>query len=258
MMPRSERVRERHRLSSTAGAGPLFPGTTLGRVSLLRRTKADRDAPGSSASVDLTKTAADTSAAGDEAPAGKEAPVGKGRPTPKRRDAQGIKRGPVAPPPMTQREAMRRAKESSKSLTKEERRALAAERRKRMARGDQDSLLARDRGPVREWVRDQVDQRFNLAGLLMPLAIASFIVLLVPNPYVQAYGPMVMLVAILAAVVDGIVFGRQLGRRARAQFPNGDPTGLSMSGRALGFYAFNRATLPRRWRIPKAKPRSKK
>lgn len=180
-----------------------------------------------------------------------EPTTGKGRPTPKRRDAQGVKRGPVAPPPMTQREAIRRAKESGKSLTKQERRAQAAERRQRMMRGDDAYLLARDRGKVRAFVRDQVDGRRNLAGLLMPLAVVSFIVLLVPNPYVQTYGPMLLLVAILAAVADGIVFGRRLARQVRAEFPGGDPAGLSTSGRALGFYAFNRAVMPRRWRVPK-------
>ena len=35
--------------------------------------------------------------------------VGKGRPTPKRREAEG-RRGPVAPPPKTQREAIKRSK----------------------------------------------------------------------------------------------------------------------------------------------------
>ncbi|MEU2126712.1 DUF3043 domain-containing protein, partial [Nocardia niwae] len=38
------------------------------------------------------------------------ATAGKGRPTPKRRDAQGKRRGPVAPAPLTAKEARARRK----------------------------------------------------------------------------------------------------------------------------------------------------
>lgn len=177
--------------------------------------------------------------------------TGKGRPTPKRRDAEGVRRGPVAPPPRTQREAIKRSREGGKKLTKEERRALSAERRERMARGDDNYLMARDKGKVRAFVRDQVDTRRNLAGLLMPMAILSFIILLVPNAYVQTFGPLVLLVLILAAVADTTVLGSRLAKQVRAEFPQGDGTTLSRTGRALGFYAFNRAIMPRRWRVPR-------
>ncbi|MDQ6658900.1 MAG: DUF3043 domain-containing protein [Actinomycetota bacterium] len=178
-------------------------------------------------------------------------PGAKGRPTPKRRDAEGLRRGPIAPPPMTQREAAKRSKEGAKSLTKAERKALSAERRERMKRGDDAFLMSRDKGKVRAWVRDQVDIRRNLAGLLMPLAVLSFVVLLIRNPLVQTFGPVILIIAILAAVVDGTVFGRRLAKDVRAEFPKGDGTNLSSTGRALGFYAFNRAMMPRRWRVPK-------
>ncbi|MTD17342.1 DUF3043 domain-containing protein [Nakamurella sp. YIM 132087] len=177
--------------------------------------------------------------------------VGKGRPTPKRRDAQGGHRGPVAPPPRTQKEAVQRSKAQGKTMTKDERRAAAAERREKMMRGDDAYVLPRDRGEVRAYVRDVVDTRRNLAGILLPVAVIAFVVLLIPSAIIQLYGPLVMLIAILAAVADGIVFGRQLGRRVREKFPKGDNSGLSTKGRALGFYAFNRACLPRRWRVPR-------
>lgn len=176
--------------------------------------------------------------------------LGKGRPTPKRRDAEG-RRGPVAPPPRTQREAVKRSKAGGKSLTKDERRALAAERRERMMRGDDKYVLPRDKGAVRAYVRDLVDARRNFAGLLLPIALLSFLVLIVPVPLVQAYGPMVLMVAIVAAVIDTTIFGRQISRKVRAKFPHGDNSGMSMKGSALGFYAFNRACLIRKWRVPR-------
>jgi hypothetical protein len=178
--------------------------------------------------------------------------VGKGRPTPKRREAEG-KRGPVPPPPMTQREAAKRrtTTPSGKPLTKDEKRAQTAERRERMMRGEDAYLLPRDRGPVRAYVRDLVDARRNIAGLLLPLALVSFLILLVPIPIITVYGPLVLMVAILAAVVDSVIFGRQLSRKVANKFPNGDKSGQSTRGSSLGFYAFNRACLIRRWRVPR-------
>ena len=176
--------------------------------------------------------------------------VGKGRPTPKRNQATG-RRGPVAPPPKTQREAVKRSKEVGKTLTKDERRVQSTERRERMMRGDDAYVLPRDRGPVRAFVRDATDSRRNIAGILLPVAVLSFIVLLINNPTVQVVGPFILLIAILAAVVDSIIFGRQLARQVADRFPKGDPSGLSIRPRSLSFYAFNRACLIRKWRVPR-------
>ncbi|WP_090482426.1 DUF3043 domain-containing protein [Nakamurella panacisegetis] len=180
-----------------------------------------------------------------------EAPtVGKGRPTPKRSQAE-ARRGPVAPPPKTQREAIKRSKEVGKTLTKDEKRTQSNQRRERMMRGDDAYVLPRDRGPVRAFVRDLTDARRNVAGILLPVALLSFVILLIRNQTVQLIGPFILLIAILAAVVDAIIFGRQLSRRVAERFPKGDPAGLSIRPRALGFYAFNRACLIRKWRVPR-------
>ncbi len=201
-------------------------------VSFLRRKTADQ--------------ASDTAVAVvPQAPA-----VGKGRPTPKRSEAQG-RRGPVAPPPKTQREAVKRSKEVGKTLTKDEKRVASGERRERMMRGDDAYVLPRDRGPVRAFVRDVTDSRRNIAGILLPVALLSFIILLIRNQTVQLIGPLILLVAIVAAVADSIVFGRQLSRRVAEKFPKGDPSGLSVKPRSLAFYAFNRACLIRKWRVPR-------
>jgi hypothetical protein len=199
----------------------------------------------------LRRKPTDSTESDPVAPVEEELPtVGKGRPTPKRREAEG-RRGPVAPPPKTQREAIKRSKEQGKSLSKDEKRAMARTNRERMMSGDEKYVLPRDRGKVRAYVRDLVDTRRNVAGILLPIALLSFVILLIPFPLVQAYGPLVLLVAIVAAVVDSIVFGRQLAKKVRQKFPNGDGSGLSTKGSSLGFYAFNRACLIRRWRVPR-------
>ena len=46
----------------------------------------------------------------------------------------------------------------------------------------------------------------------------------------QAYGPLVLLVAIIAAVIDSVIFGRQLAKKVKRKFPNGDNSGLVDQG----------------------------
>ncbi|MFI9818756.1 DUF3043 domain-containing protein [Saccharothrix variisporea] len=169
---------------------------------------------------------------------------GKGRPTPKRREAEGKRRGPVPPPPRTQREALKRMR--GNKVSKEERRAAAVERRKRMMAGEDKYLLPRDRGPVKAYIRDVVDSRRNLMGLFMPLAILVFVALLVPAPQVQQYATLVTTFMLLAMVVEGFVLGRYVTKRVRAKFPQDTTRGLS-----IGWYSFIRASQLRRLRVPK-------
>ncbi|GLY66164.1 DUF3043 domain-containing protein [Amycolatopsis taiwanensis] len=173
---------------------------------------------------------------------------GKGRATPSRREAEGKRRGPVAPPPRTMREAMKRNKELRKANPnyKAERRAEVRERQRRMAEGDERYLLPRDRGPVKAHVRDLVDSRRNFAGLFMPMGVLMIVLLVVPLAIVQQYGTLLFLVLLLSMAVDGFLSGRRISRQVRAKFPK-----ETISGRSVGWYAFVRSTQIRKLRIPK-------
>lgn len=173
---------------------------------------------------------------------------GKGRATPKRRDAEGKRRGPVAPPPRTMREAMKRNRELKKANPnyKAERRAEARERQRRMAEGDERYLLPRDRGPVKAYVRDLVDSRRSFAGLFMPLGVLMIILLLVPSLVIQQYGMLLFLIILVSMAIDGFISGRRITKQVRAKFRN-----ETISGRSIGWYAFVRSTQLRRLRIPK-------
>ncbi len=177
------------------------------------------------------------------------ATTGKGRPTPKRREAEAKRRGPVPPPPRTQREASRLAKANRPD--REQRRRDAAERRERMAAGDQRYLLPRDRGPVREYVRDLVDSRPHLSGMFMPLAIIVVASLLLPFPNAQRFLSLFCTIALLAMLGEGILLGAQTTRKARLRFPDEKINALG-----TGWYAFTRASQLRRLRVPK--PRVKR
>ncbi|WP_285502849.1 DUF3043 domain-containing protein [Actinokineospora sp. NBRC 105648] len=173
---------------------------------------------------------------------------GKGRPTPKRREAEGRKRGPVPPPPKTTREAMRRARGN-----KEDRKALAAQRkeqrveqRKRMNEGDDRYLMPRDRGPVKAYVRDLVDAKRNLLGLFMPLAVLVFVSLLSSSLVVQQYATLACLLMLIAMIIEATLNGRRIARLVRQKFPKEAVRGFS-----VGWYAFVRATQLRKLRVPK-------
>jgi hypothetical protein len=174
--------------------------------------------------------------------------AGKGRPTPKRREAEGRRRGPAPAPPRTQREAGKLAKANrpDKEQRRELRRREAERRRAGMARGDDRFLPARDRGPVRAYIRDVVDSRPHLLGLFMPLALIVVASVLVPSLQVQQYMSMFSLGMLVVMITEGIWLGRTTTAKARERFPN-----ESISGLATGWYAFTRATQPRRLRMPK-------
>lgn len=209
-------------------------------VRFLRRGTAEK-------TVDEVDETADEAVA-DSAGVSKAHTPGKGKPTPRRRDAEGRKRGPVPPPPKNNREAIRRSRANKTS--RDQRRQAAKERRSRMMAGDDQYLMPRDRGPVKAYIRDVVDSRRNLMGLFMPLAILVFVALLIPNFAVQQYATLLCLLMLVMMVVEGIINGMRITNLVRKRFPKETVRGLS-----VGWYAFIRASQLRKLRVPKARIR---
>ncbi len=227
-----------------------MPSNSLVGVKFLRRGDASKtDDLADETSADQAGASGGDSATPSERPAA-TATTGKGRPTPKRRDAENRRRGPVAPAPMTSKEARARRKatrgtRADRKVASAERRAAAADRRARMLAGEDKFLLPRDRGPVRAYVRDLVDARRNLVGLFMPLALVLILTMFL-TPAVQAYVTLAMLVMMAFMVGEGFLIGRTINKRVQERFP--DDTTSSWS---LGWYAFVRASQIRRMRAPK-------
>ncbi|SHN67057.1 Protein of unknown function [Geodermatophilus obscurus] len=164
--------------------------------------------------------------------------AGKGRPTPKRHEAQGRRPGPPPPPPTTRKEAYKRMREQQA--------AGRGTARAAAARGDQDHLPARDRGPVRKLVRDVVDARRNAGSFFLLVAALVLVGNFVPNEQVRSYTVSLWLVFFLVIIADSIVLGRRIKKTVLERFPSSDH---KMKG--LVWYGISRATMVRRWRFPK-------
>lgn len=182
---------------------------------LRRRTPTASPSDSSTVTVDLTK------------------PEGKGRPTPKRNEALKQRKQAVRPP-ATRKEASALAK----ARMREERQARADGLR----RGDESALPARDRGPVRRYVRDIVDSRFNVAEFFMPV-IGIVILLNVIRP-LAGIATYIWLITLVGLVVDSVVLRLRLKKLLTAKFPSGQTKGALAYGllRALQF---------RKLRLPK-------
>ncbi|MGY1652729.1 DUF3043 domain-containing protein [Geodermatophilus sp. SYSU D01119] len=163
---------------------------------------------------------------------------GKGRPTPKRHEAQGRRPGPPPPPPTTRKEAYARMRQQQAQRR--------AETRAGMARGDDDYLPARDRGPVRRLVRDLVDARRNAGSFFLPVAALVLVGYFIPNPAVQNYTVFVWFLFFLVIIVDSVFLGRKIKKTVATRFPD-----QPQRTRGLVWYGVSRATMVRRWRFPK-------
>lgn len=157
----------------------------------------------------------------------------KGRPTPKRKDAE-AKRvvNSLAP-------AKNRAERSQqKNLLREQR----AQTRAAYMRGEESALPARDRGPVRRFVRDTVDARRSVGEFFLPML---FLVLVVSRiPKMQVLGVLLMYFIMISAIVDWFLLTRRIKREVATRFPEAPTKGL-------GMYAWTRSTQLRRLRAPK-------
>ena len=183
----------------------------------------------------------------------------KGRPTPKRQEqeiARGVKRDPHG---VSDAQRYKRRKELKKSMSKDEWKEYKKQERKernqrnresqeRMAEGGPRFLPARDQGEERAYVRDWIDARRTLSEWVMPMALALIVVVFVTYaaPSIAGLINAIAMVVILIFAIDGIWLGRRANNAVRKKFP-----GTTATGFGLGFYAFSRASQPRKWRIPR-------
>jgi Flp pilus assembly protein TadB len=163
--------------------------------------------------------------------------AGKGRPTPKRRTAEAANKRPLVP---TDRKA---AAKSARAAAKAERdRQFQA-----MQTGDERYLPAKDRGPVRRYVRDHVDARRNLGEFFLPVAMVFVLLTLLFGNNVTAAGIVILALyaVVFVTIIDAFIMWRGLRKKLAAKF------GDDAQQLGLAMYAVLRVFQLRRARLPK-------
>lgn len=186
------------------------------------RSNNEEKAPTEKVTADLSKQPRDP-----------EAP--KGRPTPKRAEAQ-TQRRRASTVPTDRKEAAKRQREV--------RRTELAKQREALANGDQRYLPARDKGPVRKFVRDYVDSRFCIAEFFLPLAVIILVLSMVRIGSLQNIALLLWLAVIVLIVVDSIGLAFRLKRQLKERFAD-EPTKGAVA------YGLMRTLQMRRLRLPK-------
>ena len=119
----------------------------------------------------------------------------KGRPTPKRNEAIAARKVSSLAPASTKAEK-KRAKDAS--------RAARIANRAAYMRGDENALPARDKGPVKRFVRNYVDSRKSIGEYFLPIIFVVLFLTLIPYPIFQIGSIIIMYGARLA---DGCTSG---------------------------------------------------
>lgn len=158
----------------------------------------------------------------------------KNRPTPKRKDQEAARKRPLV---IDDRKAAR-------AKARQERRERAAIQHQAMLTGDEKALPPRDRGPVRRFIRDWVDARWNVGEWLLPIMLVTLILSYAnPNQWTLTLTFMLYLL-VLFAIGDSVFTWRRIKKMLSEKH---SPAELSGGG----FYTFMRTFQLRRWRMPR-------
>jgi hypothetical protein len=169
----------------------------------------------------------------DAGPAPTTTRVGKGHPTPKRRDSEAARRRPLV---ADTRGASRE--------DKAKRKVARAKSRQAMMRGDEAYLGPRDKGPVKRYLRDIVDSRWNIGEILLPTMLLILVGSLINVPGVQ----IAMFAAAYGLILFGLVDSIVLWKRTKAKIPQifgEEPPRGSASYVVLRAFQMRRSRIPR-------------
>jgi hypothetical protein len=172
-----------------------------------------------------------------------ERPGAKNRPTPSRREQESANKRPLVP--KDRKAAAGQSRDASRQARAKQRAALLS--------GDESALPARDKGPVKRFIRDTVDSRFNIGEFMLPimflvLAITFAPVLLKLSGSGAAIAQILVVYLVyglvLAGAIDAFLLWRRTKAKVVAKFGEAPPRGSAM-------YAVMRAFQMRRSRLPR-------
>ena len=161
-------------------------------------------------------------------------PNKKGKATPKRKDAVAATKVNSITAPVTK---------ADRSKNRDALKAARAEARAAYMRGDESAMPARDRGPVKRFVRDYVDSRRSLGEYFLPLMIFILVLTLIPSAEIRLFAILFMYAVMLYSILYGFFVSKKIKTLVAEKFP-----GESTKG--LGLYGWLRSTQMRRLRAP--------
>jgi hypothetical protein len=164
-------------------------------------------------------------------------PSGKGRPTPSRKEAEAAAKARAKPP------RTRRGQVAAQRAVKGE---SSARVRQGMRNGEEKYLLARDKGPVRRFIRDFVDSRFSFIELIIPLLVVTMVLGYSGNDTARSIGNSVLFGSVLLVALDMFMLRLRLRRQLAVRFPDESTKGTT-------YYAVTRAMQMKFMRLPKPK-----
>ncbi len=160
----------------------------------------------------------------------------KNKPTPKRKDQEAARRQPLVVADRKQ----------AKQIDKAKRNEQMAKTRQAMISGDDSGLPARDKGPVRRYMRDYIDARRNLAEFMLPVMLVVLALSFLRTSTILFFVTILTYTVLLVAVADTFLMYHGLKKRLRAKF--GDE---AAGAKGNGMYAAMRAFQLRRSRMPR-------
>ncbi len=162
---------------------------------------------------------------------------GKGRPTPTRKEAEAAAKA-RAKVPRTRKEQMQRQRQTKSESSKQVRAAMKS--------GDERYLLARDKGPVRRFIRDYVDSRFSFVELMIPILIVTMVLGYSGNASLATVGNTLLFGMLLLVVLDLVLLRRRIRKQLAVRFPDESVKGTT-------YYAVTRSLQMKFMRMPKPK-----
>ena len=160
---------------------------------------------------------------------------GKGRPTPSRKEAEAAAKA-RAKVPRTRKE---------QALAQREARGMTSKQvRQGMKSGEEKYLLARDKGPVRRFVRDFVDARWSLVELMIPVLIVAMVLGYSGNTGARSFSSLLLMVMFIVVIIEMVGLRFRIRREVTRRFPDETLKGIT-------YYAVVRAMQVRFLRLPK-------
>jgi hypothetical protein len=160
---------------------------------------------------------------------------GKGRPTPTRKEAEAARLA-KAKVPRTRKEQMAAQRANKGESSQRVRQGMRA--------GEEKYLLARDKGPVRRFIRDFVDARFSFIELIIPLLVITMVMGYSGNATLARFGNALLFGSILLVIMDMLLLRFRMRRQLAARFPDAPTKGTT-------YYAVTRAMQMKFMRLPK-------